>query len=65
MTMEYTKNEVLEFVKEEDISFIFLEFVDILGSSRTVTIMPSEMERAIEYCPLHLAWHNSYCARRT
>lgn len=49
MTMEYTKNEVLEFVKEEDISFIFLEFVDILGSSRTVTIMPSEMERAIEY----------------
>lgn len=49
MTMEYTKNEVLEFVKEEDISFIFLEFVDILGSSRSVTIMPSEMERAIEY----------------
>ena len=47
--MRYTESEVLEFIKQEEVKFIFLHFVDILGEARVTTIMPSEMERAIKY----------------
>lgn len=47
--MTYTMNEVLEFVRENDIKFIRLAFCDILGIQKNISIMPDELERAFEY----------------
>ncbi len=44
--MKYTKEECLEFIREEKIEFILLSFVDIRGRMRTTTIMPGEAGRA-------------------
>lgn len=45
----YTREDCLEFIKDEDVKFVLLSFIDIKGKMRTTTIMPSEMERAIDY----------------
>ena len=45
--MKYTKEECLEFIREENVQFILLSFVDIRGRMRTTTIMPSEAGRAL------------------
>ena len=45
----YTREDCLEFIRDEDVKFILLSFIDINGKMRTTTIMPSEMERAIDY----------------
>ena len=42
----YTKEEVLDFVKEEDVKFIRLAFFDITGKQKNVSIMSDELERA-------------------
>ena len=47
--MKYTKEECIEYIKAEGIEFILLSFVDINGVMRTTTIMPSEIEKALEY----------------
>ena len=45
----YTKNEVLEFIQEEDVKFIRLAFFDLKGKQKNISIMPSELERAFEH----------------
>ncbi len=47
--MEYTKDEVLQYVEEEDVRFIRLAFCDVFGVQKNVAIMPSELKRAFEY----------------
>lgn len=47
--MEYTKDVITEYMKEEDVKFVLLSFIDIKGRMRTTTIMPSELERALTY----------------
>ena len=42
----YTKEEVMDFVKESDVKFIRLAFFDMAGKQKNVSIMPSELERA-------------------
>ena len=44
----YTKNEVLEFIAEEDVKFIRLAFFDLTGKQKNISIMPTELERAFE-----------------
>ena len=44
--MTYTKDEVIQFVKEEDIKFIRLAFCDAFGKMKNISIMPSELVRA-------------------
>ena len=44
--MSYTINEVLEFVKENDVKFIKLAFCDLLGTQKNISIMASELEGA-------------------
>ncbi len=44
--MNYTKQEVMQFVEEEDVKFIRLAFCDVFGRPRNVSIMPTELERA-------------------
>ena len=44
----YTKNEVLDFVQEEDVKFIRLAFFDVKGKQKNISIMPGELERAFK-----------------
>jgi len=46
--MNSTANEVLEFVKENDIKFIRLSFCDILGQKKNIAIMAEELMSAFE-----------------
>ena len=46
--MHITQNEVLEFVKESDIKFIRLNFCDILGFPKNISIMADELQAAFE-----------------
>lgn len=48
-TMNYTKEEVMQFVKEEDVKFIRLSFCDVFGKQKNISIMPEELTRAFEY----------------
>lgn len=47
--MRYSKEEVLQYVNEEDVKFIRLAFCDIFGKQKNISIMPSELERAFCY----------------
>ena len=44
----YTQEEVLDFVREEDVKFIRLAFFDVTGKQKNISIMPGELERAFE-----------------
>lgn len=47
--MKYSKDEVLQYVREEDVKFIRLAFCDVFGKQKNISIMPSELPRAFEY----------------
>ena len=47
--MKYSKEEVLEYVKEEDVKFIRLAFCDVFGRQKNISVMPEELPRAFEY----------------
>jgi len=47
--MKYSKEEVMEYVKEEDVKFIRLAFCDVFGKQKNIAIMPEELPRAFEY----------------
>ena len=46
--MDYKKNEVLQYVAENDVKFIKLFFTDIFGSLKSLTIQPSLLQKAFE-----------------
>ena len=46
--MKTTASEVITFVRENDVKFIRLAFCDIFGAQKNISIMPSELERALE-----------------
>lgn len=47
--MKYSKEEVLQYVTEEDVKFIRLAFCDVFGKQKNISIMPDELPRAFEY----------------
>ena len=47
--MNYTKQEVMQFVEEEDVKFIRLAFCDVFGRQKNISIMPEEIERAFDF----------------
>ena len=47
--MKYSKQEVLQYVQEEDVKFIRLAFCDVFGVQKNISIMPGELSRAFEY----------------
>ena len=47
--MNYSKEEILEYVREEDVRFIRLAFTDVFGKQKNITIMPEELPRAFRY----------------
>ena len=47
--MNYTPDEVLQYISEEDVKFVRMAFCDIYGKQRNVAIMASELPRAFEH----------------
>ena len=44
--MKYTPNEVMQYIREEDVKFVRMAFCDIYGRQRNVAVMASELPRA-------------------
>lgn len=44
----YTKEEVLQFLEDEDVKFIRLTYFDVFGRQKNVSVQPSRMRRAFE-----------------
>lgn len=47
--MNNAANEVLEYVRENDVKFVRLAFCDLFGTMKNISIMSSELERAFQY----------------
>ncbi len=47
--MKYSKQEVMQYIAEEDVKFIRLAFCDVFGIQKNISIMPGELPRAFEY----------------
>lgn len=47
--MDRTISEILEFVEENDIKFIRLQFCNIFGELKNISIMSSQLEKAFKY----------------
>ena len=47
--MKYSKDDVIQYVQEEDVKFIRLTFCDVFGKQKNIAIMPDELPRAFEY----------------
>lgn len=47
--MNFSPNEIMQYIVEEDVKFIRLAFTDIYGKQKNVSIMPGEIERAFKY----------------
>lgn len=46
--MRYTKEEVMEFIEENNVKFIRLAICDIFGNQKNISIMPNQLEDAFE-----------------
>lgn len=46
--MKYSKEEVMQYVREEDVKFIRLAFCNVFGKQKNISIMPEELPRAFE-----------------
>lgn len=47
--MLYSIEEVLDYVREEDVKFIRLAFCDVFGTPKNISIPPAELENAFRY----------------
>ena len=47
--MKYSKEEVMQYILEEDVKFIRLSFCDVFGRQKNISIMPRELQHAFEY----------------
>ena len=47
--MKYSKDEVLQYMQEEDVKVIRLAFCDVFGKQKNISIMPQELPRAFEH----------------
>ena len=47
--MNYTPQEVAQYVREENVKFIRLAFCDVFGRQKNLAILPDELERAFSY----------------
>ncbi len=46
---DFSVNEVLDYVREDDVKFIRIAFCDVFGKQKNVSIMPEELPRAFQY----------------
>ena len=48
MLMTYTKEEIMQYMEEEDVKFIRLMFRDAFGTQKNISVMPTELKKAFE-----------------
>lgn len=48
MMKNYTKEDIIKLVEEEDVEFIRLQFTDMFGNLKNVAITASQLERALD-----------------
>ena len=46
--MNYTPDEIMQYIEEEDVSFIRLAFRDAFGVQKNISIMPGELKKAFD-----------------
>ena len=46
--MQYTEEEVMKYIEEEDAKFIRLAFRDAFGVQKNISVMPSEVKKAFD-----------------
>ena len=46
--MQYTKEEVIDFIESEGVRFIRLAFCDVYGNQKNIAIVPEQLQRAFE-----------------
>ncbi len=46
--MDYTAEEVMRFIEEEDVKFIRLAFRDAYGTQKNISVMPTEVRKAFD-----------------
>ena len=47
--MEFSRDEIMQFIREEDIKFIRLAFCDVFGKRKNISIVAEELPRAFEH----------------
>lgn len=47
--MKYSRDDIMQYVKEEDVKFIRMAFCDIFGRQKNISVMPHELDRAFEH----------------
>ncbi len=45
--MVFSESEVFEFISDQDVKFIRLAFIDVYGNQKNISIMPSQLKKAI------------------
>ncbi len=48
MKQEYTKEDIIRLVEEEDVEFIRLQFTDLFGNLKNVAVTASQLSRALD-----------------
>ena len=49
--MEYSVDEVMKYIEEEDVKFIRLAFRDAFGIQKNISVMPQEVLKACSLLP--------------
>ena len=49
VTMNFTEQDVLAYVEQEDVRFIRLAFCDVFGKQKNIAILPGELPRAFRH----------------
>ena len=47
--MKYSREDIIQYIREDDVKFIRLSFCDVFGKQKNISIMPGELKRAFEY----------------
>ena len=50
----YTREDILRMVEEEDVGFIRLQFTDIFGTMKNIAITTSQLEKALDNVPAYV-----------
>ena len=48
MRKNYSKEDIMELVKDEDVEFIRLQFTDMFGSLKNVAVTASQLQKALD-----------------
>ena len=47
-TKQYTREDIINLVRDEDVEFIRLQFTDMLGCFKNIAVTASQLEKALD-----------------